>query len=133
MQLSLLQARTYGPPELTSERDMNSLREIDRSCARVFFEMAKYLEAQGDESPSAPTVSIERPVPLAEETQSASGSLLSLGQELIKILVRMREEMLTVPLHVLVKGEEEPMNSRAQDLARRYGALDPNQPPAYRH
>jgi multidrug resistance protein MdtO len=99
MQLSLLQARTYGPPELTSERDMNSLREIDRSCARVFFEMAKYLEAQGDESPSAPTVSIERPVPLAEETQSASGSLLSLGQELIKILVRMREEMLTVPLY----------------------------------
>jgi imidazolonepropionase-like amidohydrolase len=42
-------------------------------------------------------------------------------------------EMLTVPLHVLVKGEEQPMTSRAQDLARRYGALDPNQPPAYRH
>ena len=42
-------------------------------------------------------------------------------------------EMLTVPLHVLIKGEEQPMNSRAQDLARRYGALDPNQPPAYRH
>jgi len=42
-------------------------------------------------------------------------------------------EMLTVPLHVLVKGEEQPMTSRAQDLARRYGALDPAQPPAYRH
>lgn len=42
-------------------------------------------------------------------------------------------EMLSVPTHVLVKGEEQPMTSRAQDLARRYGALDPNQPPAYRH
>jgi imidazolonepropionase-like amidohydrolase len=42
-------------------------------------------------------------------------------------------EMLSVPLHVLVKGEEQPMTSRAQDLARRYGVLDPNQPPAYRH
>lgn len=42
-------------------------------------------------------------------------------------------EMLSVPLHVLVKGEEQPMTSRAQDLARRYGALDPAQPPAYRH
>jgi len=42
-------------------------------------------------------------------------------------------EMLTVPLHVLVKGEEQPLTSRAQDLARRYGVLDPSQPPAYRH
>jgi imidazolonepropionase-like amidohydrolase len=42
-------------------------------------------------------------------------------------------EMLSIPLHVLVKGEEQPMTSRAQDLARRYGALDPAQPPAYRH
>ena len=42
-------------------------------------------------------------------------------------------EMLTVPLHVLVKGEEQPMTSRAQELARRYSTLDPNQPPAYRH
>ena len=42
-------------------------------------------------------------------------------------------EMLTVPLHVLVKGEEHPLTSRAQELARRYGALDPAQPPAYRH
>ena len=42
-------------------------------------------------------------------------------------------EMLSVPLHVLVKGVEEPMNSRAQDLARRYSVIDPNQPPAYRH
>jgi len=42
-------------------------------------------------------------------------------------------EMLSVPLHVLIKGEEQPMTSRAQDLARRYGTLDPAQPPAYRH
>ena len=42
-------------------------------------------------------------------------------------------EMLTVPLHVLVKGTEQPLTSRAQELARRYGTLDPNQPPAYRH
>jgi imidazolonepropionase-like amidohydrolase len=42
-------------------------------------------------------------------------------------------EMLTVPLDVLIKGEEQPMTSRAQDLARRYGTLDPAQPPAYRH
>ena len=42
-------------------------------------------------------------------------------------------EMLTVPLHVLVKGTEQPMTSRAQELARRYSVLDPNQPPEYRH
>ena len=42
-------------------------------------------------------------------------------------------EMLSVPLHVLVRGEEQPLTSRAQDLARRYSTLDPNQPPAYRH
>ena len=41
-------------------------------------------------------------------------------------------EMLSVPLHVLVKGEEQPMTSRAQALARRYGTLDPAQPPEYR-
>jgi imidazolonepropionase-like amidohydrolase len=41
-------------------------------------------------------------------------------------------EMLTVPLHVLVKGEEQKMTSRAQALARRYGTLDPAQPPEYR-
>ena len=42
-------------------------------------------------------------------------------------------EMLSVPLRVLVKGVDEPMTSRAQDLARRYSTLDPSQPPAYRH
>jgi len=42
-------------------------------------------------------------------------------------------EPLSYPLTVLVKGELEPMSSRAQELARRYGTLDPNQPPAYRH
>lgn len=42
-------------------------------------------------------------------------------------------EPLSYPLTVLVKGEVEPMTSRAQDLARRYGVLDPDQPPAYRH
>jgi multidrug resistance protein MdtO len=101
MQLSLLQARAYGPPELTSERDITSLREIDRSCARVLFEMAKYLEAQLDESSSIPAISIERPMLLPEEAQNAPGSLLSLGQELIKILVRMRDEMLAAPLFAI--------------------------------
>ena len=42
-------------------------------------------------------------------------------------------EMLSVPLHVLVKGVEEPMTSRGQELAKRYSVIDPNQPPAYRH
>ena len=98
MQLALLQARVFGSPELTSEEAKNSLREIDRSCADVLFEMAKYLEAQSDESASPPTISIEQPVALPEEAQGEPGSLLSMGQELAKILVRTREEMLAMPL-----------------------------------
>lgn len=41
-------------------------------------------------------------------------------------------EMLTVPEHVLIGGVERPLTSRAQDLARRYLVLNPDQPPAYR-
>jgi multidrug resistance protein MdtO len=99
MQAALLEARGFASPELISDQEKSSLREIDRSCARVLFEMAKYLEAQSDESGSVPALSIERPIILPEEVQGAQGSLLSMGQELIKILVRMREEMLTVPLY----------------------------------
>lgn len=42
-------------------------------------------------------------------------------------------EMLSVPEHVLVKGIEQSLTSRAQALARRYAVSDPNQPPTYRH
>ncbi|MDE1145395.1 MAG: amidohydrolase family protein [Azospirillaceae bacterium] len=41
-------------------------------------------------------------------------------------------EILSVAEHVFVRGVEAPVTSRAQDLARRYSTLDPNQPPAYR-
>lgn len=99
MQLALLQARVFGSAELTSASEKTSLRDVDRSCARVLSDMAKYLEAQRDESASVPAISIERPVVLPEQDQGASGSLLSMGQELIKILTRMREEMLTMPLY----------------------------------
>lgn len=98
MQLALLQARVFGPEELTSEQEKNSLREIDRSCARVLLEMAKYLEAQRDERPSVPAISIGRPIFLSDQAQSAPGSLLSMEEELITILNRMREEMLSTAL-----------------------------------
>ena len=95
----MLQARVLGSPELTSEQEKSSLRDIERSCATVLFEISRYLEAQRDESASVPAVSIEVPVVLREEDQGALGSLLSMGQELIKILVRMRDEMLRVPMY----------------------------------
>lgn len=99
MELALLQARVYGSSELITEHDKRSLREIERSCATFLFEMAKRLEAQRDEGASVPPISIERPVVLPEEAPGAPGSLLSMGQELINILVRMRNEMLRVPLY----------------------------------
>jgi multidrug resistance protein MdtO len=98
MELALLQARVYGSEDLMSDPDRSLLRDIERSCASVLLEMAKYLEAQSDESAAVPAISIERPMVLPEQAQGASGSFLSMGQELIKILARMREEMLAKPL-----------------------------------
>jgi len=42
-------------------------------------------------------------------------------------------EMLTLPEHVLIKGVEAPLTSRAQELARRYATPEAQLPPAYRH
>jgi imidazolonepropionase-like amidohydrolase len=42
-------------------------------------------------------------------------------------------EMLSLPEHVLIKGVEQTLTSRAQALARRYTLQDPEQPPTYRH
>jgi multidrug resistance protein MdtO len=98
MELALLQARVYGSEDLMSDPDRSLLRDIERSCASVLLEMAKYLEAQSDESAAVPAISIERPMVLPEQAQGSSGSFLSMGQELIKILARMREEMLAKPL-----------------------------------
>jgi imidazolonepropionase-like amidohydrolase len=41
-------------------------------------------------------------------------------------------EMLSLPEHVLVKGVEQPLTSRAQALAKRYATPDSAEPPAYR-
>jgi len=42
-------------------------------------------------------------------------------------------EMLTLPEHVVIKGVEVPLTSRAQALARRYATPDAAVPPTYRH
>jgi imidazolonepropionase-like amidohydrolase len=42
-------------------------------------------------------------------------------------------EMLTLPEHVLIKGVEMQLTSRAQELARRYATPDSPIPPTYRH
>jgi imidazolonepropionase-like amidohydrolase len=42
-------------------------------------------------------------------------------------------EMLSLPEHVLIKGVEAPLTSRAQELARRYAAPDAATPPTYLH
>ena len=41
-------------------------------------------------------------------------------------------EMLSIPEHVLVKGVDEPLTSRAQALAKRYATPESATPPAYR-
>jgi len=103
LQLALLQYRVFGATERLSAQAEALLQEFDQSCAQTLNDMAAYLEAQRTKSASA-SVSIQAPVlpsALAADVATSPllpGNLLSLANELMKILQRLREQMLAAPL-----------------------------------
>jgi len=103
LQLALLQYRIFGATEKLSAQAEALLQEFDQSCAKAFKDMATLLEAQRTKTVSVPA-SIETPAlppALAADiatNQVLPGNLLSLAHELLKILQRIREQMLAEPL-----------------------------------
>ena len=103
LQLALLQYRVFGSTEKLSAQAEGLLQEFDQSCAQTLNDMAAYLEAQWDKDASAPP-DIPAPVlppALAAPPDASSllpGNLHSLANELMKILLRIREQMLAEPL-----------------------------------
>jgi multidrug resistance protein MdtO len=103
LELALLQYRVFGSTEKLSDEAETMLRDFDQSCARTLNEMATYLEAQnaGNTSPLKSIHPPELPAVLTDKTtigQLLPGNLLSLAHEALKILAKLREQMLTVPL-----------------------------------
>jgi multidrug resistance protein MdtO len=108
--LAILQYRVFGSTEKLSETSEKMLQEFDQSCARTLNDMAAYLEAQRTWETSSPrslAQSIESPAFPPELAAAATdstllpGSLFSLAHELLKILERLREQMLAAPLFAL--------------------------------
>lgn len=99
VQLALLQARVFGTSTPLSVEEKDSLRAIDLSCAQVLAGMADYLEAQRSETMPLPPARIEHAIFPGENTQEKQGTLLELGQEMVRILERMRVEMLAQSLY----------------------------------
>jgi multidrug resistance protein MdtO len=107
LQLALLQYRAFGSTEKLSAQAEAILQEFDQSCARTLNDMGAYLELQRTEEASAPrsiAQSIESPAFPPELAAAATdstllpGNLFSLAHELLKILERLREQMLAAPL-----------------------------------
>jgi len=103
LQLALLQYRVFGATERLSAQAEALLQEFDQSSAQTLNDMAAYMEAQrtklastslGIRTPALP------PALVADATTSPllPGNLLSLANELMKILQRLREQMLAAPL-----------------------------------
>ncbi|HTZ90520.1 MAG TPA: FUSC family protein [Alloacidobacterium sp.] len=102
LQLALLQYRVFGTTEKLSAQAEAVLRDFDQSCMQTLNDMATYLDAQRTKDTSA-SLSIQAPVlPTALAADATSrplpANLLSLAQELMKILQRLREQMLAAPL-----------------------------------
>jgi len=107
LQLALLQYRAFGSTEKLSESTEKMLQQFDQSCARTLNDMAAYLEVQRTWETSTPrslAQNIESPAFPPELAAAATdstllpGSLFSLAHELLKILERLREQMLAAPL-----------------------------------
>jgi len=77
--------------------------DFDQSCARTLNDMAAYIEAQRTTNVSAP-LTIQAPeypedfAPGTAESRLIPTNLLSLAQEMVKILQKVREQMLATPL-----------------------------------
>ncbi len=97
LQLALLQYRAFGSTEKLSDEAETMLQDFDQSCKRTLNDMATYLEAQRTKDTSAPP-SIESAALPSSLAANTPGNLLSLAHELLKILVRLREQMLAAPL-----------------------------------
>jgi multidrug resistance protein MdtO len=103
LQLALLQYRVFGETEKLSAQAEAMMQDFDKSSEQTLNDMAAYLEAQRTKDASA-SLSIRVPVLpsalAADRTTSPvlPGNLLSLADELLKILERLREQMLATPL-----------------------------------
>ncbi|HSY71362.1 MAG TPA: FUSC family protein [Alloacidobacterium sp.] len=103
LQLALLQYRVFGATEKLSAQAEALLQEFDKSSEQTLNDMAAYLEAQRTKDTSA-SLSIRVPilpsalVPDRATSPLLPGNLLSLAHELLKILERLREQMLAAPL-----------------------------------
>ncbi len=103
LQLALVQYHVFGSTEKLSAEAEAMLREFEQSCAQTLKDMAAYLEAQRTKADAAASLSIHGPVfhltSAADGTPGLlPGSFLSLAHELLKILDRLREQILAEPL-----------------------------------
>jgi multidrug resistance protein MdtO len=103
LQLALLQYRAFGATEKLSAQAEALLLDFDKSSEQTLNDMSAYLEAQRTKDTSA-SLSIRVPAlpsALAADATTSPllpGNLLSLTHELLKILERLREQMLATPL-----------------------------------
>jgi len=104
LELALLQYRVFGSTEKLSSEAEALLQDFDRSCALTLNDMATYLEVQqARNAPPSPNIQpLDFPAAFATQTNAAGdilpGNLFSLAHELMKILERLREQILAVPL-----------------------------------
>ncbi|HYK38119.1 FUSC family protein [Alloacidobacterium sp.] len=101
LQLALLQYRVFGSTEKLSAQAEALLQDFDQSCAQTLNDMATYLDAQRSKLPMPPGIQAPAlPSDLAGKTAShiLPANLHSIAHELLKILQRLREQMLAQPL-----------------------------------
>lgn len=101
LQLALLQYRVFGSTEKLTAQAEALLQDFDQSCAQTLNDMATYLDAQRTKLPTPQTIQVPAlPSDLAGKTAShiLPANLHSIAHELLKILQRLREQMLAQPL-----------------------------------
>ncbi|QNI30378.1 FUSC family protein [Alloacidobacterium dinghuense] len=106
LQLALLQYRVFGATERLSAQAEALLRDFDQSCSQTLNDMAAYLEAERTGGVTA-LLSIRIPTLPPALTSAADANdllpanLLPLAHELMKILKRVREQILATPLFAI--------------------------------
>jgi multidrug resistance protein MdtO len=103
LELALLQYRVFGSTEKLSAQIQAKMLDFDQSCARTLNDMAAYIDAQRMKNVSA-SLTIQAPeFPEDFASGPVTGrliptNLLSLAHEMVKILQKVREQMLATPL-----------------------------------
>jgi multidrug resistance protein MdtO len=102
LQLALLQYQAFSSEQLSAQ-PRALLQDLGQSCSQTLNDMATYLEAQRtDATAASPGIySPALPATLASDTSPSRllpDNLLSLAHELVRILQRVREQILATPL-----------------------------------